>query len=52
MLTNEKNRCFPASAPQAQSLPLVAPFWELAGTISGTIVGTAGRAVTPRLSYT
>ena len=52
MITIEKNRCIPASTPKAQSRPLPALFWELAGTISGTLLGTAGRPVTRRLSYT
>ena len=45
-LTTEKNRCIPAAAREAPSRALADLFWELAGTISGTILGTAGFPVT------
>ena len=52
LITIEKNRCIPARTPEAHSPPLAALFWEMAGTISGTILGTAGFPVTQSLSYT
>ena len=52
MLTSKKNRCIPTSAPEAQSRRLAVLFQELAGTISGTMLGTAGPTVTQSLSYT
>jgi len=39
-LVGEKNRCLPISAPDVRSAPFQAWFWNLAGTISGTILGT------------
>ena len=35
-----KNRCLPISAPDVWSAPFQAWFWDLAETISGTILGT------------
>ena len=39
--TVEKNRCILMIDPEAHSRPVRARFRDLAGTISGTIVGTA-----------
>jgi hypothetical protein len=51
MLTIEKNRRIPGSRKEAQPPPLAVLFWELAGTTSGTILGTARCPVSQRLSY-
>lgn len=40
MLTIEKNRCIPLITPKTQSRPLAVQFWEMPGTVSGTVMGT------------
>ena len=52
MLAIEKNRCIPGERSRGAVAAVGARFSELAGTISETILGTAGFPVTQSLSYT
>lgn len=52
MVVGGKNRCIRLSGSAPSSRALATPFRELTGTISGTILGTAGFPVTQSLAYT
>jgi hypothetical protein len=52
MFDDEKDRYLLVSASAARFAAVRASFWQLAGTIPGTILGTGGLSATQSLSYT